>query len=484
MSPKMIISALLCCLMGCLTNPATAQKAVVQGKIHHFKGESILIRYQEYAILEAEKKTEVPVKKDGSFRFEANLSGPARAFMILETSPVEERFTVKKADDRDTTITTSTNRSQIVYLYLSPGDRQRFEVSAGDVQQTLKFKGRHSQNSLYLNQEDWHFNQYGDKHLKNYFGYVNYSPEQYTRYVLDRRDKRLQFLEQSNSKYRLKSHLIEVSRLGVQNEAVTARLLYPGMRASYTKQSYTAPAGYYAFLDSVAPDTSLADKGIAYFYFLDHYLKESYKLSGSDQDFFEYVKTHLSGRPLYEYYAFALGSNFKKKLYDLFGEDSPYPDLARKVKTKYKKLEGMLEGNPAPAVVLRDITDRQVTWADLSGKYLYLDFWATWCGPCIAEIPALEKLQHDYADKNITFVSISVDKEKDKDKWKQFVTDKNLKGEQLWADAVNNRIFTEAFNMQQIPRFVLLDPEGKIVDANAPRPSDVRIRQLLDKVLN
>lgn len=475
---------MLCCLIACLVNPATAQKAVVRGKIHHFKGESLLIRYQEYAVLEAEKKAEVPVKKDGSFRFEAELSGPARMFMILETSPVEERFTVKKADGRDTTITTSTNRSQIVYLYLTPGDRQRFEVNAGEVQQTLTFKGKNSQNSLYLNQEDWHFNQYGDKHLKNYFGYVNYSPEQYTQYVLGRRDKRLQFLEQFNRKDRLKSHLFEVSRIGIQNEAVTARLLYPGMRASYTKQPYEAPEGYYDFLDSVSPDTGTVDKGIAYFYFLDHYLKESHQLSGTDQDFLDYAKTRLSGRPLYEYYAFALGSNFKKKLYDLFGEDSPYPELAQTVKAKYKKLEGMLEGNPAPVVVLRDTTDRQITWSDLNGKYLYLDFWATWCGPCIAEIPSLEKLQHDYAGKNITFVSISVDKEKDKGKWKQFVADKNLKGEQLWADEVNSRIFTGAFNMQQIPRFVLLDPEGRIVDANAARPSDVRVRQLLDKVLN
>src|SRR5690606_31147916 len=147
------------------------------------------------------------------------------------------------------------------------------------------------------------------------------------------------------------------------------------------------------------------------------------------------------------------------------------------------KLEGMLEGNPAPVVVLQDTTGKDIPLAKLKGKYLYIDFWATWCGPCIAEMPALDTLQHDYADANIDFVSISVDKEKDKQKWKDFVANRELKGVQVWVDAENSRVFTEAFNITQIPRFVLLDPEGRIVNANAPRPSDKRIRQLLDKVL-
>ncbi|NGM90352.1 TlpA family protein disulfide reductase, partial [Parapusillimonas sp. SGNA-6] len=123
------------------------------------------------------------------------------------------------------------------------------------------------------------------------------------------------------------------------------------------------------------------------------------------------------------------------------------------------------------------------TFDNWKGKYIYIDFWATWCGPCIQEIPSLKKLEHDYADKKIVFVSISMDRERDRQKWIDFVRKEKLEGIQVWLDAANNKQISQAFNILQIPRFVLLDDKGQIVDANAPRPSDDRIRTILDKLL-
>jgi thiol-disulfide isomerase/thioredoxin len=71
---------------------------------------------------------------------------------------------------------------------------------------------------------------------------------------------------------------------------------------------------------------------------------------------------------------------------------------------------------------------------DFRGKYVYIDVWATWCGPCRAEIPALKKIDQKYHNKNIVFVSISIDDTKDFEKWKTFVTEKQLSGVQLFAD--------------------------------------------------
>ena len=481
MFPRSLIPTLCLCLLlpiGALA----ARSTIVTGKLIGYSGEKLTLNYQEYAILADLQKQEVEVADDGSFRFSIDISTPARAFMIVETSPVEERFTVTRGDGRDTTVTSQTNRSQLVYLYLAPGNKQQVTVDVKNVQETLRITGRNNAASRYLNEEDWRFNQYRDKHLKNYFGYVNYAPDQYAAYVAQRRADRIGFLQQFNKQQRMAKHLYHVSGQTIRNDAAMALLLYPRMRDAYREDGFTADTAYYAFLREVDLDRSNADKGIAYYYFLDYYLKEKYRLADTEEDFFDYVKRELSGRPLYEYYAFALASNFKKKLYDHFGPDSPYPDLAKLVKTKYQKLEGMLEGNPAPAVVLQDTSGMDMPLAQLRGQYVYIDFWATWCGPCIAEMPALDTLQHDYADENIAFVSISVDKEKDKQKWKDFVAKRELKGVQVWVDAENSRVFTEAFNIKQIPRFVLLDPEGRIVNANAPRPSDKHIRQLLDKV--
>ena len=122
--------------------------------------------------------------------------------------------------------------------------------------------------------------------------------------------------------------------------------------------------------------------------------------------------------------------------------------------------------------------------ADLKGKYVYIDLWATWCAPCRAEIPYLQKIEDKYHGKNIEFVSISIDQLKDNEKWKKFVTDKNLGGIQLFADKDWQSEFVTSYGVTGIPRFILIDPKGNIVSSDAPRPSSPELQMQLDSVLN
>ena len=121
---------------------------------------------------------------------------------------------------------------------------------------------------------------------------------------------------------------------------------------------------------------------------------------------------------------------------------------------------------------------------DLRGKYVYIDVWATWCGPCRAEIPFLKKVEEKYHGKNIEFVSISVDVDKDREKWVNFVKEKELGGMQLFADKNWNSEFMKSYNINSIPRFILLDPKGNIVESDAKRPSDPGLVEQFDKLLN
>lgn len=120
---------------------------------------------------------------------------------------------------------------------------------------------------------------------------------------------------------------------------------------------------------------------------------------------------------------------------------------------------------------------------DFKGKYVYIDVWATWCGPCRAEIPSLKKIEEKYHDKNISFVSISVDAQKDVEKWKALIKDKELGGVQLFADNNWNSQFIKEYGINSIPRFILIDPTGKIVNADAARPSSAEIQVQLDALL-
>jgi thiol-disulfide isomerase/thioredoxin len=129
--------------------------------------------------------------------------------------------------------------------------------------------------------------------------------------------------------------------------------------------------------------------------------------------------------------------------------------------------------------------------ADLKGKYVYVDVWATWCGPCKAEIPSLKELEHDYDGKNIAFVSMSIDDDrthggswdKAKEDWKKMVGDMELGGIQIYAPKGWQSEFIKNYRIKGIPRFILIDPMGNIVDASAPRPSDPKIRTMFDEMI-
>lgn len=117
---------------------------------------------------------------------------------------------------------------------------------------------------------------------------------------------------------------------------------------------------------------------------------------------------------------------------------------------------------------------------DLKGKYVYIDLWATWCQPCKTEIPFMKKVEEKYHGKNIEFVAISLDDARDYETWKQMVTNLEMGGVQLYAKG--DKSFGQAYRVSGIPRFILIDPNGNIVDANAPRPSDPKLIELFDSL--
>lgn len=128
-----------------------------------------------------------------------------------------------------------------------------------------------------------------------------------------------------------------------------------------------------------------------------------------------------------------------------------------------------------------DKDGKKVTLADMKGKVVLVDVWATWCGPCKKEIPSLQKLEEEMKGKDVEFVSISVDVEKDKEKWLKMVKDDKLGGTQLFASGWSD--ITKHYKINAIPRFLVFDKEGKIVTVDSPRPSDPKLKALLEKTL-
>lgn len=168
--------------------------------------------------------------------------------------------------------------------------------------------------------------------------------------------------------------------------------------------------------------------------------------------------------------------------YKSFMDTSTDEEHKTKITESYNKLKKLAKGSPSPKFVnYENYAGGATSLDDLKGKYVYVDVWATWCGPCKAEIPFLKEVEEKYHGKNIEFVSISVDKAKDHEKWKKMIEEKELGGMQLFADNDWNSDFVKGYLIQGIPRFILIDTEGNIINPNAPRPSDPKLIDLFNE---
>ena len=119
---------------------------------------------------------------------------------------------------------------------------------------------------------------------------------------------------------------------------------------------------------------------------------------------------------------------------------------------------------------------------DFKGKYVFIDLWATWCGPCKYEVPFLIDLEKKYHGKNIEFVSISIDRQKDKGKWRKMIEKEGMTGTHLLADKEIESDFVKGYYVEAIPQFILLDPDGNIVSNNTARPSEPELIELFDSL--
>lgn len=146
-------------------------------------------------------------------------------------------------------------------------------------------------------------------------------------------------------------------------------------------------------------------------------------------------------------------------------------DLSR----RYEIFKRLRPGAPAVECDLEDINGKVSKFSDLRGKAVYLDVWATWCGPCCEEIPYMEKLaKHFRNHSHVQIVSVSVDANRkawenklkqDKPEWKQFL----------------QKDFCGLYNINGIPRFMMFDKKGRIITADAPRPSDPEIISFIER---
>ena len=361
---------------------------------------------------------------------------------------------------------------QMMNVYLERGDRASVSFSGKDFKGTFAFEGEMEPAVKYLNTVV--LTALPDEDYALPF-------DEYVKKLEKKETEAVKLLEASGVSKAGNFEEIEKGR--IRYSYATQLLMYPlGHRFMVQDMNYQPDQKYYDVLDSyVVADDLLAD--------LDQYrefIAEAAHVLDADNrdetaaypravaqmrfiaDRFEAGKTRdVLLHRLANAYVTRFGIEDIQDMENIYRTYVQDPVLVAKYDAAREKWNLASDGKPSPDFKGVDVNGKEYTLADFRGKYVYIDVWATWCGSCRQEIPYLKKLDEDYKDAQIVFLSLSVDQ--DKAKWEKMVKEQSMSGVQLHIG--QNSSFQQAYKIEGIPHFILLDREGRIIDKKMSRPS-------------
>lgn len=134
------------------------------------------------------------------------------------------------------------------------------------------------------------------------------------------------------------------------------------------------------------------------------------------------------------------------------------------------------EENKIIGGIIKDLAEKH------KDKVMYLDIWATWCGPCKTEIPFSIELQEYYAKEQIVFVNFCLSS--DKDEWERTIKNSHIRGENYYFNKAQSELLRSKLNFSGYPTYMIIDKSGNVVDDNAPRPSsDEIIKKKINRLI-
>ena len=375
-----------------------------------------------------------------------------------------------------------------VKLFLEPGDQLHIDADLLNLPQSLRFSGQGAANNQFLAALRARFSDY----LR--INYKDLAVNDFRNMIDQRRVEMTRFLDEGCNQYQLTPAFVAHYHAEITYDWAKELVSYPrNYERQNGRENEAIPNDYFDDLDQVelVDETAIGTSDYRTFLsrnFLrlwiewnDHSDTKQMTTEERRDQFETYVpynhaKRTLHGKVLYFFLAGEIVMDFQYGLFNIgehrwaeFLQDNPYPEYTEVVEEVVREASKIKPGQPAPDFTLDDLQGQSVSLSDFKGQAVFLDFWASWCGPCIEAVPHLKELKQQTRDQKVVFLNISLDPA---DEWHQAVDEHGLTGVHVHAPGGRQSAVAKLYQVSGIPSYFLVGPDGRM-DGRVGHVSDV-----------
>lgn len=426
---------------------------------------------QDYTIIEG--KIAIPAGKDVSVTVITDLLKGDKAII---STPVDYNGEFKLAFKiSEQMLVRFEHAFENMMIFVAPGERFKITFEAERMWQTIKFEGSSANNNNYMPAYYNKFNKEVDQ------TYINLEADgmtarQFVTYADSLKNAKMRFYEEYKKKYPFTHNFDEYAK-----GDILYNWAYDKLRFAATQYWQTGDS-YFKFLSQIPISNEKLIASNSYNFFLltyFDYLYEMKKLNGAQvknpvAEKFEQIKANLRGNLMYYIAAQMLVRACQNNdiadvepPYNQFVLMNPYAEYAQFVGETFRIAKKFAPGSPAPDFILFDTKGEPVALSDFRGKVVYIDFWASWCNPCLQQMKYLKEIKQDLKGQDVVFLYVSIDT--DEKAWKNMIEKRQIDGIHVRTNGPKSEMAQE-YNVQGVPVYFMVDKEGNFA-AKPPLPS-------------
>lgn len=381
---------------------------------------------------------------------------------------------------------------QSATLYLTPGDQLALTLDFAHFQQTMRYTGRGAAANNYLARALYTFEEGSPGSTPRPQNQLTSTttPQQARQYANTFRQAQHAFLTTYAASHPLPAAFQRDASEHIDLQWALYLLAYPTDYQQLAHHAPVLPATYYDFLPQLPPHAldlpgrggrhrSTADNTLVMrcLLFYTQRLLPSGQLSADPAEGVQLYATATTELPpaardwaLFTLLAGQVKTNLPGVVaaYPPFRAHSADSALTRRLGQMISQQQQVVPGQ-APTFTLADHSGKTVSLTDFKGKVIYLDFWGTWCAPCLAEMPASNALRQHFAGRDVVFVYVAVGSPEAR--WQQVIADAHLTGPSSVHVRSSDQVVPDAFGVTRYPTYLLIGRDGRVRQSAAPRPS-------------